>query len=276
MSGESQRQRESVWQDPQYLRREQYADGANLGARIALHSRFSTNPQSWHGWLLAQIDPARFETVLDVGCGTGSLWVEEALSIPATLSPVLSDLSAGMLEEASSRLAPRGERFRFVQCSAGQLPFESASFEAVMANHMLYHAPDLSLAITELCRVLRPGGWLFASTNGPMALREIEALLQQARPGAEFFSSIFGLHNGPAALRPHLSDVGVTRYPNRLEVTEPEPLVDYIASTEGGRDLSESERQVVHRLVQEEIATRGHFTVTIDVGLIAGRRVARS
>ena len=57
-------------------------------------------------------------------------------------------------------------------------------------------------------------------------------------------------------------------------LTEPEPLVDYLASTQGGRDLSKSERAVIRQRVEEEIAARGHFAVTIDVGVIRGRAIS--
>jgi SAM-dependent methyltransferase len=144
-----------------------------------------------------------------------------------------------------------------------------------MANHMLYHAPDLRRAIAELCRVLRPGGWLFAATNGPTGLREIQALLRQVRPDAEPFSFTFGLHNGAEAFRPYLSEVQVLRYPNRLEVTDPEAVVGYIASTGAGRGLSQSEHEVIRQESRREIEARGHFAVTIDTGVITGRRVVR-
>jgi hypothetical protein len=43
------------WADPDYLREQQYANAANLDARIALHQRFSTNPQGWVVWLFDRI-----------------------------------------------------------------------------------------------------------------------------------------------------------------------------------------------------------------------------
>ena len=49
---------------------------------------------------------------------------------------------------------------------AMDLPFEDASFDAVVAMWMLYHVPDLDVALAEVRRVLRPGGLFVAVTNG--------------------------------------------------------------------------------------------------------------
>ena len=45
------------------------------------------------------------------------------------------------------------------QCDAAALPFADASFDAVIANHMLYHVDDPAAVVHEFDRVLRPGGW---------------------------------------------------------------------------------------------------------------------
>ena len=45
-------------------------------------------------------------------------------------------------------------------------PYDDASFDAVIANHMLFHVPDRAKALAEMRRVLRPGGKLYTSTMG--------------------------------------------------------------------------------------------------------------
>jgi 2-polyprenyl-3-methyl-5-hydroxy-6-metoxy-1,4-benzoquinol methylase len=55
------------------LRGEQCASDRNLSARIGLHQRFSTNPESWYAWLLRQLELAPGVRVLDIGCGNAAL-----------------------------------------------------------------------------------------------------------------------------------------------------------------------------------------------------------
>ena len=45
------------------------------------------------------------------------------------------------------------------------LPFLPACFDGAMANHVLYHLPDISEGVRQLARVVREDGWLLATTN---------------------------------------------------------------------------------------------------------------
>ncbi len=73
--------------------------------------------------------------------------------------------------------------FHFVVAELSQLPFPEGSFDAVIANHMLFHVPNLELGLAEIHRVLGRGGVLIAATNGPEHLLELRQL--QARIGTQ-------------------------------------------------------------------------------------------
>lgn len=49
------------------------------------------------------------------------------------------------------------------QVDMTDIPFPDATFDYVIANHVLEHIPDLPKAVSELCRVLKPSGWLVLS-----------------------------------------------------------------------------------------------------------------
>jgi SAM-dependent methyltransferase len=265
-----------VTQDEQYLRRNQYGTAANLDARASLHARFSTNPMSWFRWVHSEIAPERFDRALDLGCGHGLLWSRN-LDRPLPRSPlILSDLSLGMLHEARANLSPRASSVRFIECTARALPFPSRFFDAIIANHMLYHVPSLHVALAELQRVLAPDGLLFASTNGPRGLQEIDSLLCSVRPGSGPSPHVaaFGLHNAEAILGGHFREARITLYPNRLEVTDPDAVVAYIASMEAGQELSKAEISAIRSLVAEKIQTAGAFHVTIESGVVCARNAA--
>jgi len=88
-------------------------------------------------------DPAAPDSahVLEVGTGSGALWQENADRIPPDWKVTLTDLSPGMLADAETALSPL-RPFTFRQADAQDLSLPDASFDAVLANHMLYHVPD--------------------------------------------------------------------------------------------------------------------------------------
>jgi len=92
--------RDPRWTDGRYLRDEQYRAPDNLTARMALHKRFSTAPQGWPRWVFDQLGLTAGRRVLELGCGPGRLWIENAERLPHPLTLTLADQSLGMVREA--------------------------------------------------------------------------------------------------------------------------------------------------------------------------------
>jgi ubiquinone/menaquinone biosynthesis C-methylase UbiE len=110
--------------------------------------------------------------VLDVGCGTGFATAELA-RLGVEVSGL--DLSPGMLEVARRRLP----EVTFEIGSMLALPHADGSFAGVVAWYSTIHVPDpeLPTALTELARVLRPGGHLLLGFQvGTEPLRMTSAL----------------------------------------------------------------------------------------------------
>lgn len=253
-----------------YLRTSQYRTSANLSSRAALHGRFSTNPRGWLRWAFDELQPHLRGRVLEVGGGPGWLWRENAGRWPAEVRVCFSDLSSGMAREARAALPMAG--FDFMNLDVQALPFDGGAFDVVVANHMLYHVPDLPRAAQELARVLAPGGVLFAATNGAAHLRELDDLIHTFEP--RFASSLgaltasFALENAMAVLAPAFANVTLHRYPDALLVTEAQALTDYLLSFTGDDPFITPDRAgEATRFFQAHIdAAGGGLRITKDTG----------
>jgi ubiquinone/menaquinone biosynthesis C-methylase UbiE len=96
--------------------------------------------------------------VLEVAAGTGVVTRQLALALPEQAAIVATDLNAPMLDMARGRGTARAVEWR--QADAMQLPFEDASFDAVVCQFGVMFFPDKARAFAEARRVLRPGGVL--------------------------------------------------------------------------------------------------------------------
>jgi SAM-dependent methyltransferase len=218
--------------DADFLRR-QYASPDRLATRMSVwvDDPASPSPQDVALAALAELPIAR---LLEVGCGTGA-FASHCQSVLGCHVQAL-DQSASMVERA---------RARGVEAEVGrveELPYESGVFDAVVAAWMLYHVRELERALSEIARVLRPGGRLVAITNGRGHLGEMWAALGETPPEPSFrrdngldllqpwFRTVTrrdlttrAVFAGRASIDAYLRSVDVNVAPDRLAVF-PEPF----------------------------------------------------
>lgn len=261
----------------------QYHDASKLNARISLHERFGTNPRGLQRWVFDHFDLPEGARILEVGCGPGLLWTENLGRIPAGWSVTLTDASPGMVAEAKRRLGTV-RTFGLRAADVQGLPFRGSSFDAVVANHMLYHVPDRPKAISEISRVLKPGGSLLATTNGRHTHREMgwmQRILDPSRPTEDYFATHleFSLENGEGQLSPWFPDVELRRYKDALAVTEAGPLVAYLLSGAAvdaaahEASVEEFNRRVstLSGRLERMLALRGTIIIEKDTGMFIAR-----
>lgn len=92
--------------------------------------------------------------LLDVACGGGLL----APVVPDGYRHVGIDLVTSALVQAAERGVD------VLTADATALPFADGTFDVVVAGEILEHLDDLDTAVAELCRVVRPGGWIVIDT----------------------------------------------------------------------------------------------------------------
>jgi ubiquinone/menaquinone biosynthesis C-methylase UbiE len=106
---------------------------------------------------------AHFDSVLEIGCGTGKNTVFLA-QIASTIQAV--DFSAGMIEKAKQKV--RAENVQFSMMDITQpWKFEDAAFDLIICNLVLEHIEDLSFVFSEAARTLRSRGNFFVNELHP-------------------------------------------------------------------------------------------------------------
>ncbi|HXZ87815.1 MAG TPA: methyltransferase domain-containing protein [Candidatus Binataceae bacterium] len=115
---------------------------------------------------LAGLKPG--DSVLDVGCGTGTLAIAAKRRVGADGSVYGIDASPEMIARAANKARKAGVEVDFKPAAMEALPFPDATFDVVLSSAMFHHLPDQALrdGIREIRRVLKPGGRLLAVDFG--------------------------------------------------------------------------------------------------------------
>ena len=271
----------NIFQDSDYLQKNQYRDSSNLDARAELHRRFSTAAVDWHSWVFSRLALEPGMRILECGCGPGWLWRENVNLIPANCHITLTDLSPGMVAEAEAALADSGHHFAFQQANIQALEFADESFDVVVANHMLYHVPDLAQGLSEIRRVLKPNGRFIAATNGNQHMKELPELIPESlkqrsaslRMRGEELQLPFRLENGRSLLEPFFDTVDLYLYEDSLHVTEVEPLLAYAFSMiKPDIDVPETAVDLLRKTWSAKLAADGVIHISKHSGLFVATK----
>lgn len=250
--------------DPSTHAVSQYASTSQkLDARRAILA-YDSNDRSWYSWLGERLDAVG--DVLEVGAGTGELWAAVDHS-RARLT--LTDFSDAMCERLRA-LDIGGATVE--RCDAAKLPFPDASFDLVVANHMLYHVDDPDAAVKEFARVLRPGARLALALNGRDHIAELLQIGEAVgRSSTIVDAARISAETAPDLLSRHFESVASEPFPGDFVVPTPEPVLAYVASW-GDDPLTGEQEASVRRLVDDKIAAEGSFRIRKDMVLLTARR----
>jgi SAM-dependent methyltransferase len=106
------------------------------------------------------------------------------------------------------------------------LPYADGAFDVAVAAWMLYHVPDRDRAVSELARVLRPGGRLVAATNSVLHLHELRELVGSGRSTIEF-----SRENGGDLLARHFALVEREDIDGELEFADRAEVEGYVRAS---------------------------------------------
>jgi ubiquinone/menaquinone biosynthesis C-methylase UbiE len=277
--------------DKKCLTEELYATDELLAIRIRTHELYTRPQIDFPGWVLSHIPWRGDEIVLDVGCGAG-IYIEPVLARVKVGRLISADLSMGMLGDVADKKL-KGQRdmsARIVLLNADMisLPLPDAYCDVVLANHMLYHVPDIEQAVAEAWRVLRTGGYFIAATNGRDSMQILRdefaracwALDHPVEVPARFFAARFSLENGRDYIAPHFPEVKQAIFESYLVFPEAKPALDYLRSMCSMWHLYaaqlppsitwETVLEQIIRQIEAHIARHGEFRVSKTSGVFVG------
>ncbi len=219
--------------------RRQYASDIHLRVRQETHEQYTVPKVDFPEWVLQRLQWRGDEHVLDVGSGIGSYYDCLHEHWPDVTYHAI-DQSPGMLQQHPAQDA-------LAVADAQALPFAERSFDVVMANHMLYHVPDIEHAVLEARRVLKPDGIFMAATNSVQSMPEFHALFRRgmlllSTPGKIYSQpplpaqTNFALENGARILSRYYYAVVRHDLPSTLVFPSVEPVMAYLESTRSIRE----------------------------------------
>lgn len=219
------------------------------------------------------------EQVLDIGCGPGYLTREMAAQVGATGRVVGIDTSQAMLDVAAARCRTHaGIELRHADATA--LPFPDAGFDAIAVVQVYLFVPDLDRALSELARVLKPGGravvvdtdWdsLVQHTSDPARMdrylqiwkqRYVNATVARLFPGALRRAGLVVEHAGAIPIVELMPD----------EVSYSGSQLPEFTKFLGGKGIPPDEAQAWEADIRE-LARRGEYFFALNRFLFVARK----
>ncbi|MEM7008382.1 MAG: methyltransferase domain-containing protein [Thermodesulfobacteriota bacterium] len=125
--------------------------------------------------------------VLDVGSGTGASAIPAAMKVSSEGRVVAVDLSGNLLELAEKKAKDQNlENIDFIQGDMTNLDYPDESFDAVICVFAIFFVPEMEKQVSELWRMVKPGGVLAITTWGPdffePAYGPWKSILRNVRP----------------------------------------------------------------------------------------------
>lgn len=249
----------------------QYAGSDNLQKRINIHV-YSTSKVPWFAWVMEGLELKSGMKILELGCGTGALWISQRESLPENLEILLTDKSEGMLEATKAGIghfqeyfASKNIRFRFLQMAAEDFVAMEEKYDRIIANHMLYHVPeDKRQELLENCaKSLTKEGMLYASTIGTTHNKELYELAREFDERIDvprWTTDSFELENGKEQLQKVFPQVSMEEMVNDLLVPDPSAVYYYVESWPGNAKNILAERgQEFCKFLEERISSETPF-----------------
>ena len=155
-------------------------DAAFAGSIPALYEQYlgSLLFQPYAEVMASRLNDLTQGRVLETAAGTGIVTRALAKALPREVEIVATDLNQAMLDLASGKL--QAPNVRWQQADAQALPFDDASFDAVVCQFGVMFFPDKQAGYREALRVLKPGGRFLFNVWDSLDRNEVSRIISEA------------------------------------------------------------------------------------------------
>jgi ubiquinone/menaquinone biosynthesis C-methylase UbiE len=250
----------------------------DLLARIDIHKKYGS--RDIDQWMLHLLNPQKGSTILDVGCGAGKQCFLFYKALEGEADITGGDVNSELLEKARQENAKIGNRIKLIDLNFNQrFPLNDDQFDLLTSCFAIYYSEDIPFTISEMHRVIKPGGRLFTTGPMPENKRLFYDIISEAThqpippmPGSSRYSSKIY-----KAIHEQFSKVEVHIFENPLIFEEVEPFLEYTrASLSEDRKLwktlfedtggFEHTMQQIKNVAIRRIAQEGKLVMTKVVG----------
>jgi len=256
----------------------------DLLARIDIHKKYGS--RDIDQWMLHVLNPQKGTKILDVGCGAGKQCFLFYKAVEGEADITGGDVNPELLEKARQENAKIGNRIKFVELDFNRrFPLEDNQYDLLTSCFAIYYSEDIPFTISEMHRVLKPGGVLFTTGPMPENKRLFYDIIHEATqkpippmPGSSRYSSL--IYN---AIQERFSKVEMHIFENPLIFEAVEPFLAYTrASLSEDRKLwkglfedaggFEKVMEAIKAVAERRLNQQGKLVMTKLVGGFVGTK----
>lgn len=246
----------------------------DLMKRIEIHQKCGS--RDIDQWMLNLLNLKENINILDIGCGSGKQCFIFYDYLKGKCNIIGGDISEDLLSKAKSENEKIGNKIKFIKLDFNkELPFQQNQFDFVSCCFAIYYAEDIPYTVSEMFRVLKPGGRLFTTGPMPENKKVFYDIIKQATgkpiplmPGSSRYSSKI-----LSEIKKRFKQVDVHIFENPLVFKEAEPFISYTkASLSEDRklwsDIQDFDQCInkITEITKEIIDNEGQLVMTKVVG----------
>ena len=252
---------------------------SDLLTRIDIHNKFGA--RDIDRWMLDTLKLQKGTKILDVGCGAGKLCFSFYNFLEGDCDITGGDVNAELLAQAHKENPLKANnQVKFIELNFNKaFDLSANTFDLLSCCFAIYYAEDIPFTISEMHRVLKPGGRLFSTGPMPTNKQVFYDIIKEATgkpippmPGSSRYST--GILDAVKSL---FTSVDLVIFENPLTFEDAEPFVSYTraslaedrrlwTSLFNGKDEFEQTMDDINRVAEDRIRKDGKIVMTKVVG----------